>query len=229
MSVLFCLATPLGNLSDLSVRATETLRSVDAILCEDTRVTAKLLAHLGISKPLLSVHQHSDGKRLLQVWHLVEEGKRLALVTDAGTPGISDPGGYLIQEAVRRFGDALKIVPIPGPCAAIAALSVSGFPTDAFLFLGFPPHKKGRKKFFDRIGSTDETVVFYESPHRILKTLEELAPCMGNRPVLVARELTKIHETLYRGSIAQVTDSLKNGSMKGEFVIVVAPKSFMIT
>ncbi|MBI1908288.1 16S rRNA (cytidine(1402)-2'-O)-methyltransferase [Candidatus Uhrbacteria bacterium] len=171
---LYVVGTPIGNLSDLSSRAADVLGSVHAIACEDTRVTGKLLSHLGIQKPLVSVHQHATAGKLREVLDLLGEGKDVALVTDAGTPGISDPGGLLVQEAAARFGSALRIVPIPGPCAAIAALSVSGFPTDRFVFLGFPPHKKGRRGFFDRVAAEEEVVVFYESVHRAEKALAEL-------------------------------------------------------
>lgn len=223
---LFVVATPIGNLSDLSARALETFRSVDAIVCEDTRVTAKLLAHAGIKKPLVSVHQHTGALRIQEVLKLLEAGKNLALVTDAGTPAISDPGGLLVQEAVKKFGAALTVTPIPGPSALIAALSVAGFPADEFLFLGFPPHKKGRKSYFDRVAAFDETVVFYESTHRILKTLAELEARAPSRPLVACREITKLYETTYRGTAAEVTAALNASSIKGEFVVVLAPKRY---
>ncbi len=220
---LFLVATPIGNLSDISERALETLRGVGLILCEDTRVTSKILAAYGIKKPLESLHQHSDTKKIKKILGELEAGKSVALVTDAGTPAISDPGGILVQEALRRLGERIKIIPIPGPSAITAALSIAGFPADEFVFLGFPPHKKGRQKFFDRVASIKSTIVLYESTHRIEKTLGELAGRIKNRPVVVCRELTKIHETIYRGTAAQVTDKLKSGSMKGEFVIIIGP------
>ncbi|MBU0531024.1 MAG: 16S rRNA (cytidine(1402)-2'-O)-methyltransferase [Candidatus Uhrbacteria bacterium] len=219
---LYIVATPIGNLSDVSERALETLRNVDAILCEDTRVTSKLLSAYGIKKPLESFHQHSDAKKISKVLDRLET-EDLALVTDAGTPGISDPGGVLVVEAVKRFGEDITIVPIPGPSAVMAALSVSGFPADQFVFLGFPPHKKGRQKFFDQLNNINSTIVFYESTHRIEKTLAELESRLEDRQIMLGRELTKLHESIYRGTTAEVTTKLKSDSMKGEFVIVIAP------
>ncbi len=220
MPQLFIVATPIGNLSDLTERAKTTLSSVDAVLCEDTRVTGKMLSLIGIKRPLVSYHQHSQTTQALE---MLAEGKNLALVTDAGTPGISDPGGKLVEEVVVRFGDDVKIVPIPGPSAVIAALSISGFPADEFLFMGFPPHKNGRQKFFDRAASIESTVVFYESTHRIIKSLAELEKRIGDRKIVVCRELTKMFETTYRGTPTQVTEALKKASIKGEFVVVLAP------
>lgn len=217
---LYVVATPIGNLSDISLRAKDTLAQVDAILCEDTRVTAKLLAVLEIQKPLVTFHQHSDDVRVDMVLERLRNGESLALVTDAGTPGISDPGGKLVQAVAAQLPD-VQIVPIPGPSAVIAALSVSGFPSDRFVFLGFPPHKKGRNTYFSSLAEREETIVFYESTHRIEKTLAELGACIGNRLIMVGRELTKLHETLYRGTTAEVTEQLKTTSMRGEFVIVV--------
>lgn len=219
--MFYIVSTPIGNLSDLSPRATEVLKSVEAILCEDTRVTLHLLQRGSFSKPLISFHQHSNIQKISEILSMLREGKDLALVTDAGTPGISDPGGLLVEAVVKEFGDEVKIIPIPGPCAAIAALSVSGFPTDKFLFLGFPPNKKGRQGYFARLAASEETVVFYESTHRILKTLKELGAKINDRPIVVCRELTKIYETIYRGTVTEVTKQLEKGSIKGEFVVVV--------
>jgi 16S rRNA (cytidine1402-2'-O)-methyltransferase len=221
---LFIIATPIGNLSDLTARAVETFKEVDAILCEDTRVTLRILNHLNLKKPLVSFHQHSDDRKFRDVLEMMREGKSLGLVTDAGTPGISDPGGLLVAAAVKEFGKELEVIPIPGACAAIAALSISGFPTDKFLFLGFPPHKKGRKAYFDRVAMVAETVCFYESTHRILKTLKELGAVIGDRQLVVCRELTKLHETTYRGTAYEVTELLKKSSIKGEFVVVVSAR-----
>lgn len=156
-----------------------------------------------------------------KVIELLEQGNDLALVTDAGTPGISDPGGKLIEVLVKHFGSALKIIPIPGSSAVIAALSVSGFPADNFVFFGFPPNKKGRQKFFDRLSKFDITIVFYESTHRILKTLKEINDRFPKRQLVVCRELTKMYETIYRGTAVEVTEKLKSSSIKGEFVIVI--------
>jgi len=218
---LYVVATPIGNLSDISERAKATLASVDVILCEDTRVTGKLLHTYKIETNMLSYHQHSGGTKVNKIVELLEEGKTLALVTDAGTPAISDPGAMLVQELVNRFGSDIVIEPIPGPSAVIAALSASGFPADEFLFLGFAPHKKGRQTFFDRVKETESTVVLYESTHRIMKALGEIEERMPLRPLVVCRELTKMHETIYRGTAREVTEQLESTSIKGEFVIVL--------
>lgn len=221
---LFIVATPIGNLSDVTDRAKQTFEQVDAILCEDTRVTQILLRSLTISKPLVAYHQHSDDLRVKDIAKMLKEGKSLALVTDAGTPGISDPGGKLVEAMLKMFGDELEIVPIPGVSAVITALSISGFPADEFVFLGFPPHKKGRQTYFKRLDEIVSTIVYYESTHRIEKSMQELADVIGDRSVVVCRELTKMHETIYRGTALEILDTLKSTSMKGEFVVVVGPK-----
>ena len=218
---LYIVATPIGNLEDITLRAIETLKEADVILCEDTRVTKKLLARYAIQKPIQSYHQHSKLSKTEHILGMLEEGKSIALVSDAGTPGISDPGGMLVEAVVARFGDEVKIVPIPGANAALAALSVSGFPADAFRFLGFPPHKKDRKTFFEKLAGMEETAVFYESKHRIEKALEELVKNIGVRPIMVARELTKQFETLYRGTAEECLARLRADKILGEFVIVV--------
>ena len=221
---LFIVATPIGNLEDISKRALNTLASVNAILCEDTRVTSKLLARYEIKKTLIALHQHSDQKRIGEIIDRLRSGDNLALVTDAGTPAISDPGGKFVEDVIREFGDEVVIVPIPGPSAITAALSVSGFPADEFVFLGFPPHKKGRKKFFEHLDPIRSTIVLYESTHRILKTLTEIGEVIGDRELVVCRELTKMHETIYRGTSISVTEQLESSSIKGEFVIVIKNK-----
>lgn len=218
--MLFVVSTPLGNLGDITLRALEVLRSVDRILCEDTRVTAKLLAHFQVQKPLTSYHHHSDEAKIREIKILLEQGSQLALVTDAGTPGISDPGNELVQR-LTAVDPTLSIVPIPGPSAVVTALSVSGFPTDKFLFLGFPPHKNKRKKFFEEVAEAHHTVVFYESSHRIKKCLQELAGVLSpDRQICICRELTKKFESLYRGTISQI--AAMDISDKGEFVIVIS-------
>jgi 16S rRNA (cytidine1402-2'-O)-methyltransferase len=219
----YVVATPIGNLRDLSDRARETLSGVDVVLCEDTRVTAKLLASIEVRASTMSFHQHSGADKTMEVIEMLASGKNLALVTDAGTPGISDPGGKLVEDLVARFGEEIKIIPIPGACALATALSIAGVPADEFLFLGFPPHKKGRQTYFDRVARTESTVVFYESTHRILKTLGELSKRIPDRHLIVCRELTKLHETIYRGVASEVTSALESTSIKGEFVIVVSP------
>ena len=226
MATLFVVATPIGNLKDFSARAEESLRAADLVLCEDTRVTRRLLSAYGISTPTAALHQHSTAARHAAYIDLLREGKTLALVSDAGTPGISDPGGRFVADALKELGDTLSVVPIPGPCAAVAALSASGFPADTFLFLGFPPQKKGREAFFRSLDDVEHTVVFYESIHRVEKALASLAAVMPKRRMMLARELTKMHECIYRGTPLQVTEELKNDTIKGECVMVLAPKKF---
>lgn len=221
MSTLSIVATPIGNLQDITLRALETLKTADIILCEDTRVTKKLLDHYSIQKPVVSYHHHSTPRAIKEIQALLAEGKNLALVTDAGTPGISDPGNELIRDIVRS-GLEINIVSIPGASAAIAALSISGFPTDKFLFLGFPPHKNKRKQFFELVMRSDHTVVFFESGHRILKCLGELKELLHEkRQIVVCRELTKLFETVYRGTALELAETMKE--TRGEFVVVVSP------
>ena len=215
------MATPIGNLKDITLRALEVLKNVDLILAEDTRVTQKLLLKYEIKKPLWSYHQHSKLTKIEQIINEFSNGKNIALVSDAGTPGISDPGGILIQAIREKLGNDINIVPIPGSNAAIAALSVAGFPADKFCFLGFPPHKKGRKTFFENIAKTEETVVFYESKYRIEKTLTELSRVIGERKIMVARELTKQFETIYRGTAKECLEQLKKDKILGEFAVVI--------
>lgn len=233
MATLYVVATPIGNLSDMSERAKATLASVSMILCEDTRVTGKLLSHFGIKTPTMSYHQHSGDAATRRVLGMLEEGKDLALVTDAGTPGINDPGGKLVEAVVKRLeltDDKIShlrkniVRPIPGPCALITALSVAGVPADEFVFWGFPPNKKGRQTFFDRLTVIESTAAIYESTHRILKTLDEIGKRAPHRHLIVCRELTKLHETIYRGTASEVTEALGSTSIKGEFVIVLAPE-----
>ena len=224
MSTLYIVATPIGNLGDISQRAVETLKRVDLILCEDTRVTKKLLEHYRIETPTLSYRQHSKLKKVDYILEILEQDKNLALVSDAGTPGISDPGNALIEEAVKSLNGQVRIVPIPGPSAVTTAVSVSGFPMDRFLFLGFPPTKRKRKKFFEEIVNSKYPVIFYESPYRIIKTLKELSSFIDNREIVVARELTKKFETIYRGEIEEVIEKIEKDKIKGEFVIVVEGK-----
>lgn len=221
MSVLYIVATPIGNLEDISKRALRILSEVDLILCEDTRITKKILNHFDIKTPILSYHQHSRLTKINQILELLKKGKNLALVCDAGTPGISDPGNKLIEEVLKNLGNEVKIVPIPGPSALTGAISISGFPMDKFLFLGFPPQKKKRKKFFEEIKASKYPVVFFESPYRILKTLEELKNIASDLEIVVCRELTKMFETVYRGKINEVIEEIKRDKVKGEFVVIV--------
>lgn len=221
---LFVVATPIGNLEDITVRALRVLREADYILCEDTRVTRKLLQKYDIHTPTISYHAQSSGAKTERILHLLEEGKNLALVSDSGTPTISDPGVLLVREIRERFGGSVSVVPIPGPSALVAALSASGLPASEFLFLGFLPHKKGRETLFREIAESRRTVVFYESPHRVLQTLERLAPKMDVvRRVVVARELTKIHEEIISGTGEEMAAYFKahGDKIRGEFVIVI--------
>lgn len=241
MSTLYVVATPIGNLEDLSLRAKRILQEVDFIICEDTRVTSKLLAHFAISKPLMSYFQHSHMQKMEEIVSRLTSGQNAALVTDAGTPGISDPGGVLIKYAITQMPD-LQIIPIPGACAVVAALSISGFPTDKFLFLGFPPHKKGRQTYWKKVADSEHTVVFYESCHRIIKSLNELRDLLDNAPkpplkirggdgggvmnqktqVVVCRELTKMFESVYRGDLDEVIKKVSADPIKGEYVVVMS-------
>lgn len=211
--MLYVIATPIGNLEDISLRALRILKEVDLILCEDTRVTKKLLSKYEINTPTLSYHQHS---RLKKIEYIFEQSKtkNLALVSDAGTPAISDPGAKLVSYLRERD---IEIVSIPGPSALISALSISGVPADKFFFVGFPPVKKKRKKFFQEAADSKYPVVFYESTHRIKKTLEELGE-VTKREVIVCKELTKKFEVCYNGS---VNDVLKQLDEKGEFVVIL--------
>lgn len=218
---LFVVATPIGNLGDCSARAVATLREADVVLCEDTRVTGKLLAALEIRKPTMSYHEHSDPRRTHEIVSQLLEGKSMALVSDAGTPGVNDPGGVLVAAAAKS---GVEVVPIPGANACATALSICGFPADRFTFVGFPPNKKGRETFFRELDLVDHTIVMYESTHRIMKTLESLKQLA--RPLVVCRELTKLHETVYRGTVDEVIARLGSTSTKGEFVIVIAPKKW---
>ncbi len=225
MGTLSVVATPIGNLGDITLRAIETLKEADAIACEDTRVTAKLLSRFDISKPLLIYHARSGKLAADRILSLLAEGKRIALVTDAGTPGISDPGSTLVHEVKVRLGDDVRIETIPGPSALTAALSIAGIPTHEFTFIGFLPHKKGRQTAFKDIAASERTVVFYESPHRIEKALDSLAEVLApDRHVVVLRELTKIHESVVEGSAKDVAEHFKSHptTVRGEFVVCVS-------
>ena len=232
--VLYIVATPIGNLEDLSLRALRILKEVDLILCEDTRTTRKLLSHYDIHTPVLSYHQHSRLQKIEYIVDQLRQGKNLALVSEAGTPSISDPGCKLVGKLASLQVDReenfktyklknlqTKIIPIPGPSALVASASISGLPMDRFLFLGFLPRKKKRKKFLEIIKKSKFPIIFYESPYRIIKTLEELQEILKDREVVVCRELTKKFESVYRGSIAEVLRELKADKIKGEFVIII--------
>ncbi|RMD59856.1 16S rRNA (cytidine(1402)-2'-O)-methyltransferase [Candidatus Parcubacteria bacterium] len=243
MATLYIVGTPIGNLEDISLRALRILREVDFILCEDTRVTKTLLNKYQINTPSISYHQHSDARKQQYILSLLAQGKNLALVSDAGTPGISDPGGKLVKAVLEEFGEDVKIEAVPGPSAVTAALSISGLPTDKFVFMGFPPHKKGRQSFLRKIALSEYPVVVYESRHRIIKFLEELknlhkiikigqdkkatgggaAKKINFDSIVVCREISKLHETVYRGSLDSVIKKIKDNQdhQRGEFVIII--------
>jgi len=253
MPTLYIVGTPIGNLEDISMRAIRILGEVDFVLCEDTRVTSVLLNKYDIKTKMISYHQHSDENKNKQILKLLADGKNLALVTDAGTPGISDPGGRLVQDVIEKFGsdDGVKIESVPGPSAVTAALSISGIATDKFIFLGFLPHKKGRQTFLDRIPETHDPIVIYESKHRIIKLLQELIEVNKKSEeynlkleemdpyhkkkqglerkrqvtsVVVCRELSKMHETVYRGDLETIIRRIEENKddQRGEFVVIIA-------
>ena len=232
MATLYIVATPIGNLKDITFRALSVLKNVDLILCEDTRITKKLLSHYGIRTKTLSYHQHSKLQKIDYIIGLLKQNKNLALVSDAGTPGISDPGNKLIKELAEAGFSSLEVVPVSGASAVISAASVSGFSMDRFLFLGFPPAKKKREKFFEEVINSKYPVIFYESPYRIIKSLRDLAEVDAKieinakqaRNIMVCRELTKKFETIYRGTIKGVTKEIEKNKIKGEFTVIVGPR-----
>ena len=213
---IYLVATPIGNLEDITLRAINTLKMVDIIAAEDTRHTLKLLNHLEISKPLISYHRHNEDVKADELKKLVKEGKNIAIVTDAGTPGISDPGELIVKEAVK---ENIEIIPIPGACALVNALIASGLNTKEFIFYGFLPlNNKLRKEKFEDISRQKKTIIIYEAPHRLKSTLEEVNEKFGNIYVVVAKELTKIHETFIRGNVEDIAQGL--GDVKGEYIIL---------
>ena len=217
---LYVVATPIGNLEDISARAIRILGEVDLIACEDTRHTRTLLDRYGIQKPLISYHEHNEPARAKELLGDLQAGKNIALVSDAGTPMIADPGYRLVDQA-REQG--LSVTPIPGPSALLASLSASGLATDSFLFHGFLPAKKGqRRKLLEELKTLQATLVFFEAPHRILETLEDVAETLGPRQVVLARELTKIHEEFLRGTPADLRSVLEQRpAIKGEITMIV--------
>jgi len=225
MSILHVVGTPIGNLEDITLRAIRVLKEADCILCEDTRVTKRLLERYEIkNKKLTAYNERKSGININKVIKLLEEGKNLALVSDAGMPGISDPGSSLLSSLRENFSpDELSIVSVPGGSALLSALSISGFRASDFLFLGFLPHKKGRETLFKEIAKTRRTVVLYESPHRIMKTLESLKKRIPERKIAIARELTKIHEQFISGKAEELLTFFNKNKEKirGEFVVIV--------
>lgn len=217
--VLYIVSTPIGNLDDITLRAIKVLGAVDLIAAEDTRKTKFLLEHLSIIKPLMSYYSYNEARRVTDLVRMLREGKSVAVVTDAGTPGISDPAYVVIVEAIRN---GVRVIPIPGASAMLPALIVSGLPTSRFVFEGFLPVKKGRKSTFERLRSEERTIVIYESPFRIIKTVEEALEHFGKgRRMAVVRELTKKFEETIRGTGAEILEQLKKKAPRGEYVLVV--------
>lgn len=228
MATLFIIGTPIGNLEDITLRALRVLKEVDLVLCEDTRVTKRLLSKYEIGTPMMSYHAQSKLAKVDKILALLEEGKNLALVSDAGTPCISDPGVLLVSQVREKLGNKVSIVPIPGPSALVTALSAAGISVAEFTFLGFLPHKKGRETLFKEIAESKRVMAFYESPHRIEKTFEAIEKfCGAARYVVVGRELTKIYEEFSRGPVAEVQTYFKQNPdrVRGEFVVIIAPKA----
>ena len=215
---LYVVSTPIGNLDDITVRAIKILGGVDLIAAEDTRTTKVLLDHLSISKPLVSYYSHNEARRVPELIAALKQGKSLAVVTDAGTPGISDPAYVLVRAAVQEH---VPVIPGPGASALLAGLVASGLRTDRFVFEGFLPLKKGRRTKLEELKHERRTIILYESPHRIVRTLTELLHALGDRRVAVARELTKKFEEIQRGTLAEVIERIKAGTPRGEYVIVL--------
>jgi len=216
--VLYLVATPIGNLEDITYRAVKVLSSVDLIAAEDTRKTKILLNHYGITKPMMSYYSYNEKTRAPQLIEKLIAGQSIALVSDAGTPGISDPAFHIVQQALEN---RISIIPIPGPTAFISALIASGLPTDRFVFEGFLPLKKGRKTKFESLKTESRTMVLYESPHRIRKILADIYNIFGNRNVVVARELTKKFEEIVRGPIQSVLVEMEKKEPRGEYVVII--------
>ncbi len=219
---LYVVPTPIGNLEDITLRALNILKNVDVIAAEDTRTTKFLLDHYNIEKTLLSFYSHNEQVRVPQIIQRLKNGDSVAIVSDAGTPGISDPAFSIITAAIDN---EIKIIPLPGPTAFVPVLVASGMPTHEFVFEGFLPHKKGRRTKLERLKNEQRTIVLYESPHRILKTLTELLEYCGDRKVVVGREMTKIYEEIIRGNLSDVVKDFSTRIIKGEFVIVLEGKN----
>jgi len=215
---LFIVSTPIGNLADITFRAVETLKTVSFIAAEDTRRTRKLLNHFDIKTKLISYYEHNRFARIPQILKYLESGKDVAVVTDAGTPGVSDPAYKLIRSVIQVD---VRVEPIPGPSAFLTALVASGLPTDRFLFVGFLPPKKGRRKKLSDLASHEATLILYENPKRVVKTLSDIAIHLGDRPAVVCRELTKVHEEIIRGTISELLSYFSRESPRGECVIMI--------
>ncbi|PYV70943.1 MAG: 16S rRNA (cytidine(1402)-2'-O)-methyltransferase [Acidobacteria bacterium] len=222
---LYLVATPIGNLEDITLHAIRVLKQVDLIACEDTRQTQNLLNHFGIEKPTMSYHEHNEASRAAKLIEKLAQGARIAVVSDAGTPGVSDPGFRLVSLAIER---GIPVVPIPGPAAFVSALVASGLPVESFNFRGFLPPKSGaRRRELERIRQSQHTEIFYEAPHRIRETIEDIVAVLGpERPVVIARELTKLHEEFLRGTATEVLRALNSrAEIKGEIVLLIGPAS----
>lgn len=217
IGVLYIVATPIGNLEDITLRAIRILEEVDLIAAEDTRCTLKLLNHLNISKPMISYHRHNEKIRTEGLIKELKEGKNIAVVSDAGTPGICDPGETIIKKCIE---ENIKVIPIPGACAMISALIVSGIDTDEFKFLGFLPlNKKNRKNKLEEIQKSNKTIILYEAPHKLKNTLNDLNKILGNRKIVLAREITKVHEEYIRGTVEDILKLVD--SLKGEMILII--------
>lgn len=217
--ILYIVATPIGNLGDITLRALEVLKQADVVLSEDTRVTKKLLSHFEITTPTLSCHEHTEKGKLSQIIDRLQNGESMALVTDAGTPGLSDPGNVLVSLALEV---GIVVVPVPGVSALTALVSIAGIDMREFIFKGFPPHKKGRETFFKQVAASEIPVMYYESPHRVIKNLELLQSLTMEKKIILGRELTKMFEEVVRGTVSEVLVYLQSDihKTKGEFVII---------
>jgi 16S rRNA (cytidine1402-2'-O)-methyltransferase len=223
--MLYIISTPIGNLKDITLRAIETLKEVNFIICEDTRVTSILLNHYEIKKEMVSLNAFSEARKIDHILERIINGETAGLVTDAGTPTISDPGVKLISAAIKKD---IQVVPIPGASAVATALSIAGLPTDAFVFEGFIPQKKGRQTLLKKLAGEERTIVLYESTYRIEKLLKELTEFLPERFIVVCRELTKKFEETWRGYPKDLLNNLPNVNTKGEFVVVIAPKNWKV-
>ena len=220
---LYIVSTPIGNMEDITLRALRILKEIDLIAAEDTRQTGLLLKYHNIHKPLTSYFEGNEWKKKEFLLAKLKEGNHIALVSDAGTPGISDPGFRLIQSAIQ---EGISVIPIPGPSAVITALSISGLPTDAFLFKGFLPHKsKKRRDLLEQMEEARETLIFYESPHRISETLKDIHEILGDREMVLTRELTKVYEEILRGKVSEIQHQIGERKLKGEITLVISGKT----
>lgn len=224
--ILSVVSTPIGNLKDITLRALDVLGEADFIICEDTRVTGNLLNHYGIKKELISFNAQSESRKIQYILSRLQSGEKCALVSDAGTPTISDPGVRMVSAAIRH---GIRVDTIPGAVAAIAALSISGLPTDSFVFEGFLPQKKGRQKKFKELAEEKRTIILYESTYRIEKLLSEISEYMPDRTIVVAREITKRFEETWRGTAKEILSAIPGKTIKGEFVVVISPSGWAET